>query len=884
MWVIFFDEAPHFWLIGGESYRVGKKDCHVIIQGDRSISRTHLTITVGLQSPTGASGPGEWAPQPISLLDSSTYGTAIVACGEEVDTLDDAHHGADGRGGGAEGAATPAPEVCFPGVFCAPAVAAAAGAERKRPLSGSISGCRVPQPALPLTRGVPCHIPVHRSSWRQFTIQLGHHGAALKLMWLDLSVLCEDVDVEAQAKLSHALRCCGVRQESVPSSIQSVSAAEVQGCTEGRLRSEDGAAGLPSSSVTVLGGSGLSLSQRSTGPGTPAVAPPLTAVAAATVDAGGTGLSSGASRCYNTVSFLVTSTVQPSTAVVAMLCRAVPIVTPAFFVAVCERSSPQRPLPDPSGYVPPLSPWWRDFLAHVVPPVDESRPPVSDAGAGGLSATASSLAPPSIAVTAGAAEATATGAPATSHLRYFAPHPQRQQLFCGITFVLLQRSLYEEAVNYLDGTGARLLWEDRPIRSLSAPICGLSSSSQEALEMLQSFYRRHQRHVLLFNEAEPLLPWPGCVDVVRHGLGLCSVEYGALIEAIVTIRPLSLPVYPDDSQIPHTLEEVEARVAAAAALAASSTLPAASAVAATEHGPEGDKEEGRRTDAQLLFPELEGGGGGGALCRVHLPGSDAGLDQGDVRDARVHRRPRKEGMDGWVSFDGPATVGPAATGSSTNGKAGTSATVRTAELQVGPHPLPPYPCFEDANAASVGAGATGAAATGLARGSKLFVKQALLPAEPLVELEEHRARRQLAASMLTARVPTVDAEDVVPEQVVMGSSRLASRVAEATSGAFNVFDTAAHNASIRRQGAAKRRGGHGGSASSAASRAPAHRPPHGGTARRRPADNNATVKGDEGIAADSVEVTARRSGLGGALSASAMHSATFHIFDIDGIF
>ncbi|CAG9568821.1 conserved hypothetical protein [Leishmania major strain Friedlin] len=854
MWIVLFHDTPHFWLVGGESYRVGKANCHVVIQDDRSISRTHLTITVGLQSSTGARDAGEWAPQPISLLDSSTYGTAIVACGEDADdaeTLDDTpHNGGDSHAGGAGGAASPAPEMGVLGLCYAPAAAAAAAAPRKRQRSGSTSGRGAPQPALQLTKEVPFHVPVYRSSWHQFTIHLGHHGAALKLVWLDVSALCEDVDVEVQPNLLHALHCCGVRQETVSGSTQALSATETQGSAVGRSRTD---------------GSGLSLSQRSAVAGTPSATPSPTAVTAAAAAVGEAALSSRVLRCYNTVNFLVTSTVQPSTAVVAMLCRAVPIVTPAFFMAVCDRASPQIPLPDPSRYLPPLSSWWRDFLTHVRPSADEPRHCGGDA-----SVTAFTLTPPATTVTSVAGESAAAAA-AASHLRYFAPHPRRRELFSGITFLLLQWPLYEEVLSYLDGTGARVVWEDSGVGGLSGPLCASTSSSRAALEALQSFFVRHQRHVLLFNETEPLLPWPGCMDVVRHGLSLCSVEYGTLIEAIVTMRPLPLPPYPADAQMPRTFEEVEARVSAATALV--STLPAATAQEAAEEHTQ-DSDEGRRTDAQPLFPELVGG-------------SDAGVGHSHMRDTGVHRRPRKEDVDGWVSFERPATVAPLATGLSTDKKPNGSATVRTVELLVGPYSLPPYPCFEDANAASADASATAAAAVGSARGAKLFVKQALPPPEPLVELEEHRARRQLAASMLTARVPTVDAENVVPEQVVMGNGGLASRVAEATSAAFNAFDTVAHHASSRRRGTAARRGGRRGGASAAAARTPANRLPRGGMARvasRCPADNIVSVEDEEDMTAGSFEATATRSGRGGDVPASAEDSAVFHIFDIDGIF
>ncbi|KAI5689975.1 hypothetical protein MNV84_00681 [Leishmania braziliensis] len=854
MWVIFFQGTPHFWLIGGKSYRVGKKDCHIIIQDDRSISRTHLTITVGLQLSTGAGGAGEWAPQPISLLDSSTYGTTIVACGEEADdaeTHDTPHSGGASHAGSAGAASSPTLGAGILGLCYAPAATAAAAAARKRQRSGMASGCRA-QLTLQLTKEVPFHVPVHRSSWHQFTIQLGHHSTALRLVWLDVSVLCEDVDVGVQAKLLDGLRCCGVRQETVPVNTQAVSATETQGSAEGRVCS------------------GLSLSQRSMLLGTPLATPIPACVTAAAAATGETALSSGVLPCYSTVNFLVTSTVQPSIAVVAMLCRAVPIVTPAFFVAICDRTSPQIPLPDPLHYLPPLSPWWCDFLMPMLPSADESRPCGSDAEGGGVSAAASTFTSPSSTVTAVAGEPAA----AASHLRYFAPQPQRRQLFSGVTFILLQRSLYKEVLNYLDSTGARVVWEDGGIPSLSAPLCSSTSSSRAELEALQAFFVRHQRHVLLFNETEPLLPWPGCVNVVRHGLSLCSVEYGTLIDAIVTMRPLPLSAYPADAQMPQTIEEVKARVAAATALLSTSLVSTAQA-AEEEHTQDVDEQEGRRTDAQPLFPELRGGGGGSSGT-VLQPGSDAGVGYGDVHDSSVYRRPRKEDIDGWVSFGRPATVAPAGTGHSVDSRSNAHATGRTVELHVGPYSLPPYPCFEDANAAPADASASGAAAVEFARGVKPFVKQALPLAEPLVELE-HCARRQLAVSMVTARVPTVDAEGIVPEHVVMGSSSLASRVAEATSATFNVFDTVAHHASSRRRGTATRRGARGGGASAAAVRGPADRFRNCTVraARCRPADSAVSVEDDEVIMVESVEATAPHGGRG---------EDAFHIFDVDGIF
>ncbi|KAG5511157.1 hypothetical protein JKF63_07099 [Porcisia hertigi] len=883
MWVIFLQNTPHFWLISGESYRVGKKDCHIIIPDDRSISRTHLTIIVTPHSSTGVSASSECVPQPIALLDSSTYGTTIVACGEEsedAETLDDTPppppRGGGGHAGAAGAAGPPALETGVFGLCYSPAAVASVTAPRKGHCSSPTSSCRASESALQLTKDVSFHVPVHHSCWRQFKIQLGHRGAELKLVWVDVLVLCEDIDLEVQAKLFDALRCCGVRHETNAGGIEAVSATETQGSAEGCLSCDDVAPGRRSSTVTPPGCSGLSSSPQTTTPGAVAATPSPTAVVAAaagtTAAAGateGTGPSQALSRCYNAVSFLVTSTVQPSTAVVAMLCRAVPIVTPDFFVAICNRVSPQTPLPDPLRYLPPLSSWWCDLLTHIAPSTDNPRLCGGDAESSGTSATVSSLATPSITRTEMTGEAAQTTA-AASRIHYFAPQSQRRQLFEGITFILLQWPLCEEVLNYLDKTGARVEWEEGGIHRLSAPLSASSLPPRAVLDTLQSFFLRHQRHVLLYNETEPLLPWPGCVDVVRHGLSLCSVEYGTLIEAIVAVRPLPLPAYPADAQMPQTLEEVEARVAAAT----ESTSPAAA------------EQEGRRTDAQPLFPEL-GGGGGGALGAALLPNSNGGIGQSDMSDTRVHRRPRKEETDGWVTFEKSATVAPVLTGHSTD-KPNSNATVRTVELHMGPHSLPPYPCFEDANIASADVSANEAGVLGLARSAKRFVKQALPPAEPLVELEEHRVRRRFATSILTACAPTVDAEGVVPEEVVMGCGGLASRVVEATNAAFNAFDTAVHHASSKRRGTVTRRKGRGGSAGASTSAAvatpSAPRIPRGGTASTCPTANIVFVEDDEDIALGSVKATAPQGGRGSVTSASAVDTSAFHIFDIDGIF
>ncbi|KAK7198023.1 hypothetical protein NESM_000757700 [Novymonas esmeraldas] len=834
MWIIFFNDTPHFWLIGGESYKVGKKDCHVIIHDDRSISRTHLTISVGLQPlpspPEGGGGAADLStPQPITLLDSSTYGTAIVAGEEETDdaeTHDDAPvHGRAGR------TAAPALETGILGLCYVPGAAAAS----RRLHSDSASGQPDQQPALRLVKEVPYSVPVHRPTWRQFTVRLGHHGAALRLVWVDVAVLCEDVHVEVQTKLLHALRCCGVRHEVVPGADTHEVAATPRhsGGWQEPARSCSGV-GAPvrrRSAVSLLGGSGPSLSQRTTVSGTPSPTP-LAAAAAAAVGAvrgGDATAAAAATRCYDSVSFLVTSAVQPSTAVVAMLCRAVPIVTPAFFVSVRDRASPQVPLPDPSHFLPPLSPWWRDLLAHVLPPTHET--------AGRDAALCASATP----------EVAEKDAVTASHLRCFSPQPERRRLFAGLTFVVLQRPLYEEVLSYLDSTGAEVVWGDCGLQKLSAvPWAGPTSTAapstavgdaRVALEALQTFFARHQRHVLLFNEAEPLLPWPGCVAMVQHGLSLASVEYGAVIEAVLTMRPapsLLQPTYPPAAQLPQTISEVAARVAAASGEDGGGGEEADELTQDAAAEP-----EGRRTDPRPLFAADDGGGA-------------RGRDSGDgASNSRVHRRPRHEDGDGWVSFAASGAAAARAVG----GAATSGAAVRVAEVRVGPHALPPYPCFGEGRAALTGRSAIGEA--------RVFVKQSLPPPEPLVELEEHRARRQLAASMLTSNVLAVDADNVVPEQVVMGSGEVGGRMADAASSAFNAFDTAVHHAANKRRGTVARRGGRGG----------VGRAPRGAAAQT-------TALPVEVVAEETPARAPERAGA----STAPTDAAAFHIFDIDGIF
>ncbi|KPA83613.1 hypothetical protein ABB37_01886 [Leptomonas pyrrhocoris] len=918
MWVIFFHDTPHFWLIGGETYRVGKKDCHVVILDDRSISRVHLTLHVGLPPLDG--GPSEEerrdrspssTPQPITLTDSSTYGTAVAAAMEDVEEDEETQDSNALHG------TTAALDTGIVGLRYAPSAVARGRSGSASHRSGSDKKTNVP-PALQLTKGVPYDVPVHRASWRRFTIQLGHHGAALRLTWVDVAVLCEDIEDEMQTKLAHALRSCGVRREEIaadpslpppplpPSSPHgtaenSSAVPQQQPLSRNTLseRSATGGEGVPMGArplPAVLGGSGvLSLSQRTSVPATPSGSGPSPAGPSHPTQAFTVGMASTtttAASCYNHVDFLVTSTVQPSTAVVGMLCRAVPIVSPTFFTAIRDRVSPQLPLPDPRRFTPPLSTWWRDLIQNArQASLEGVKAAAATSGSGSHTADTSATVSPSVSsvMVADPPVPTTTAGSTVQQAQlsaYFAPNPQRRELFRGMTFVVVQRVLYEEVMTYLDCTGATVVWEGALgdwVTPSSDGSAALSFSSQSFQEM-QSFFARHQRHVVLYNETAEM-PFALCLPVLQHALGLCSVEYGLLIESIVLVRappPLLLADYPDHARLPQTVEEVRARVRLALGEASSAhdsdTQDSEWNAGAQD---EDTATTGRRTDAQPLFPDVAADTADGppALHKGGQSGNDGLLRS----EAHPHKRPRREDADGWVTLGKSAAVAAAATPHSgvavpsglKEREEGATGTARTVDVHFSPYALPPYPCFADTTAAT-----TASTSANPAEQRKAFVKQALPPAEPLVELEEHRARRQLAASMLVARVPTVDADTVVPDQVVMGSSgsALQSREAALANAAFNTFDTVVHHASNRRRGTAARRGrGGGGASGSARTRsAPQTTAALSSSTAARPfvAATPAAVVDVDDVGHEVTEVGPRES----------TASSAFHIFDIDGIF
>lgn len=741
MWVIFFDGVPHFWLIGGEVYRVGKKDCHIMIQDDRSISRTHLTIQVGLaEAPDldcsrdkvgNGNGSSDASVQPIILLDSSTYGTRLQVreCSSGVESTTNTKEKVQ-RGGGDDDSSLR--EIGIAGLRYT------LSKHQKRSRSGdrapTLEGehhkndtTTVHNSESRLTHGEPHVIPVSDPKWREFSVVLGNHGAVLKFVWVDIAVLCEEIEKDMQMKLTHSLRCCGIRQETLPvlwpATTTPLSPGDVE---EGECNS-----------------SSLALSQRGTVNGmesartNPAPSPRLQRDGP-----------TAACVSYPRVNFFVTSCLAPSTTAVAMLCCGIPIVQPSFFAAIRQRSSPQVPLPDPHRFAPPVCDFWLTLLP----------PPSSLSGKDSVSAE-------------GDDGRASTTPPHLNLSNWLFPSPHRQCLFSGVTFVVLQQSLYEEVVFYMGCSQGHVLYDN------SLATIGQGCDEQKALSTLQTFITRHEQHCVLFNIAE-VTPFEHCVCVLQERCGLWCVEYAQVIQAVVLGQPLAPPAVTHKPHVPLELREEWLQLF-------------------DKTGNDGRIEpaEGRRTNPLSLFPELDS-----AAQQLSLAGEQGrtGASKETVAGVSAVTSPappsqRRRQMDeeGWVTF-GAADFHSA----KSSGR-------HTTPYSYAPQ-LPPYPCFELSVVTQP---------SDIKNGTGVFKKQSLCSPEPLVELEVSRAHRQLSASMLTARMPAVDGDSVLPQNVVMGSggtslntTRGATTSYVAAANPFNVFDTAAHNASSKKKTSATRRG------------------------------------------------------------------------------
>lgn len=703
MWVVFFNGVPSFWLLSGEVYRAGKKDCEVVIKDDRSISRTHVTFAIALNAAaatnsgaTGAGSGGALADDdatqsvvpPVTLTDSSTYGTKLF-----LGTPPLGENSAE---------SPPVQEVGITGLQYSRGVAAnrLASASRKRSRSEqesagpSSSGCQQ------LPKDSPYVVP---ATCTEFTLELGNHSARLRFAWVDLRAVVDGVDPDLHTKLAHHLQRCGV-QRVIP----------------------------PKSQVDPL--------ERS---------------------------SEAVAQCYRQCDFLVTDRVRCCGGALAMLCRAAPIVRPSYFAAVADRASPQVPLPDPAYHQPPLDSAW-DALFVLA-----------------KSAARSS----STNVTVGEGKEATDEEVAVALLR---PQPQRSSLFSSVHLVAIQRGVYAELAAYVGCAQGHVHYDD----SLTALTMEDDESTRRVLE---PFFVRHQRRVVVYAEGERM-PCRNCVRLLRDQMRLCCVEYDAILCSVAMSRPLQLGEFPSESPNWSTL-------------ALTSTLSEAASTGATAP-PSHRPTRSRLTDPNPMFPDLEAGGAAGVA--VDRPAVDL---------------TRQVDCDGWITRQSPDSANGeagAATAASSAATARGSPSGRepayVAEASASRPQLPPYPCFQSYDSTRRHRGPHDKDIPEGSHGH--FHKQYVAPSEPPVELDTSYAAR-IAASLLTSRVPGVDADDIIPDQVVMGGTRSrafttsgATASAETASrhlqagvtavvAAFNAFDTAAHNAVQRRATTTSSRRGRG---------------------------------------------------------------------------
>ncbi|KAF5218913.1 hypothetical protein ECC02_008177 [Trypanosoma cruzi] len=617
MWVVYFKGEACFWLVGGESYTVGKKDCQIIIKDDASISRKHLRMDVGeILAVDGKEHveDEEETPAQMILTDMSKYGTGVSPSSPC-----------------SNGIRREATDLITRELqLCRSQGSANDDAEAEVLLSQS------PQK---LNKDEPFHVPCENASWWDFSINLGTHGARLRLRWTPMRVLTLALEEEQRAKLNCYLRRCGAHV------------------------------------VTD----------------------------------------------YYRADYFVTSLLTPTPVTIAMLCRAVDIVTPAFFEALRNRHGPHVPLPDPRVYTPPLADFWSKLWDDGTEDksVDGTHPQVQSVvdDSEGL------------------------------RLLYPPQRQDRQRLFASLTFVTVQRSLYEEVRKFLPCAQGRVLLDESLIQL---------NNDYHYERVIVSFYAEHQLHVVLYNSRERL-PLLDFVPVMREQLGLCCVEYFDIIKSIVRATPLILTPFPENPmpRLPRANKNEEITV----------TAKKVTAGVKRPHAPASPG--GRRTDPNPLFLEAASDGEVGA-AEVYA-------------DCRTGKKTKKEEkMDGWVTRE--LTAYPDAKDL----------------LLLDPPLLPSYPCFQ-AYGGSGGDGPTGMSPAVVPSGGKCFRKQKLALGGETVELE--RLASSLPGNTVLSKTCAIDADDIIPV-TVENTARRSSELR------FNAFDaTAHHHQLLNRTAAARRRVG-----------------------------------------------------------------------------
>ncbi|ESL11758.1 hypothetical protein TRSC58_00484 [Trypanosoma rangeli SC58] len=590
MWIVYFKGEACYWLLGGEAYTVGKKDCHVIIKDDASISRTHLRIEVGQlpvavaeRQPEGKGWDEEEKERPghITLTDASRYGTVVSP--SSTCSSGNRHE--------ADDVITRELQLCR-------SHGGAYGAETEKEAEVVLLTSR-----QKLNKDEPFHVPCEEPSWRDFSITLGAHGATLRLRWIPMRVFPLAIEAEQRATLDCCLRRCGAH--------------------------------------FVMD--------------------------------------------FHHADYLVTPRLTPTPVTIAMLCRAVEIVTPAFFEALQCRQRPHLPLPDPRAYMPPLAEFWSTLWNDAAG---------DDFGEGPSQMQAINEDPNGL------------------RLLYPPNRLDRRRLFANLTFVTVQRSLYEEVRSFISCAQGQVVLDESLLHS---------DNDEHGDGAIAPFYTEHHRDVVLYNSCERL-PLQHFLHVVRDQLGLCCVEYVDIIKSIVHAAPLTLTPFPTSPfpRLPKLAKKEEAVKAGRKVTAGKKRA----------HAP--TSPSGRRTDPTPLFRDAPSDTEAGA--------ADAGDDQQVTKNIK-----NRDGVGGWLSRE--LTAYPDAKDL----------------VVVGPPPLPPYPCFQ-----SYGSSADGSPAAG-STDTKRFLKQQLAAPSETVEMERLTS---LPGHTVLSTTHAIDADDIIPETLEAPTGRL----------------------------------------------------------------------------------------------------------------
>ncbi|KAH8612982.1 hypothetical protein ERJ75_000835500 [Trypanosoma vivax] len=390
--------------------------------------------------------------------------------------------------------------------------------------------------------------------------------------------------------------------------------------------------------------------------------------------------------------FFVTPCLTLAPVSIAALCCSSRIVTPAFFESLARRIDS-----DPSEFAPPLSSAW-SAVTYNEDETKASRRPCESTAKGWNGETAAAL-----------------------EELVFKPlnSDKRHGLLAGVTFVVIQRALYEEVRVFVPCAQGCVLLD------LSLEDADDHEGREAALS---SFRSTHRTHVVLFSRGERL-PFGNLVRLLRDRLGMFCLEYVDLVKCIVYMKPLpatsfhSSVVLDDPVKLrKDSLEEGEAQAAVKPHGDGKEREVAVSDKFSAKRMRTSRGLDGRHTDPIPLFDDLTGNAGHEISVAV-------------AGDLRHHKRTRVEAGEGWIRRE-------------------QSFATDCKDLVVAPTAaLPPYPCFQSYASSST---------SGAVVSNGVFEKQQLAACEDSVEL------MRVTVSSRTDEVlcmRSVDDVDIIPSEV-----------------------------------------------------------------------------------------------------------------------